>query len=82
MGLISFLKSKFKRRKKESVSENDLVMTLDKKDTAAFTPPETRYTEEYKEFLASQDLISRETDKIEEETSSCNTEKNDSTDDE
>lgn len=64
MGLIAFLKSRFGRKKEKK--ENDEMMTLST-DTSGFVPPETRFTEEYKDFLASQDAIAsvkRENDNI------------------
>ena len=57
MGLIAFLKSRFGRKKEKK--ENDEVMTLST-DTSGFVPPETRFTEEYKDFLASQDATSQD----------------------
>ena len=57
MGLIAFLKSRFGRKKEKK--ENDEVMTLST-NTSGFVPPETRFTEEYKDFLASQDATSQD----------------------
>ena len=56
MGLIAFLKSKFGKNKEEKKTENDVVMTL-KADPADIDPPETRFTEEYKDFLQSQENV-------------------------
>ena len=56
MGLIAFLKSKFGKDKEEKKTENDVVMTL-KADPADIDPPETRFTEEYKDFLESQENV-------------------------
>ena len=56
MGLIAFLKSKFGKNKEEKKTENDVVMTL-KADPADIDPPETRFTEEYKDFLESQENV-------------------------
>ena len=58
MGLIAFLKSKFGKNKEEKKTENDVVMTL-KADPADIDPPETRFTEEYREFLETQEAAQR-----------------------
>ncbi len=60
MGLFDFLKSKKKRRKKAAGSEADGVMRLDAVDLSGTEPIETRYTQEYQDFLASQEAAAKE----------------------
>ena len=50
MGLFDFLK----RKKKEKKAAPDKVLSLDDVDPSAIDPPETRYTQEYQDFLAAQ----------------------------
>ncbi len=59
MGLFDFLKSKKKRRKKAAGSEADGVMRLDAVDLSGTEPIETRYTQEYQDFLASQEAAQK-----------------------
>ena len=55
MGLFDFLKSK--KKKDEAAAENEPggVTELDTSELAGIDPPETRYTQEYRDFLASQE---------------------------
>ena len=55
MGLFDFLKSK--KKKDEAAAENEPggVTELDTSELAGIDPPETRYTQEYQDFLASQE---------------------------
>ena len=57
----------FKNRKKKATenpagSEADALLTLDGADLSGIEPPETRYTQEYQDFLASQEAAA-ETDR-------------------
>ena len=54
MGLFDFLK----RKKKEKKAAPDKVLSLDDVDPSAIDPPETRYTQEYQDFLAAQEASS------------------------
>ncbi len=55
MGFFDFLKPK-KKKKSETAADAaaDAVMELEV-DPADIDPPETRYTQEYRDFLASQE---------------------------
>ena len=53
MGLLDFLKSK--KRKKESGE----VLSLGDVDSLEIDPPETRYTQEYRDFLASREAAEK-----------------------
>ena len=59
MGLFDFLKSK--KKKNEATEENETagLAGLDDADLSGLEPPETRYTEEYREFLASMETAER-----------------------
>ena len=52
MGLFDFLKSK---KKKEEAPAEAEVLPLDSSELAGIEPPETRYTQEYQDFLASRE---------------------------
>ena len=51
MGLFDFLKRK--KKKEEAEAEAEQVMELDDSELQGIEPPETRFTDEYKEYLAS-----------------------------
>jgi hypothetical protein len=51
MGLFDFLK----RKKKEAEAAPGEVFSLDDVDPSVIDPPETRYTQEYQDFLASKE---------------------------
>ena len=54
MGLFDFLKSK-KRKKKEAAGKTaEETMRLDGVDLSGVEPTETRYTQEYQDYLAAQ----------------------------
>ena len=55
MGLFDFLKRKKKRAQAAAESEAEPLGRLDDVDPAMIDPPETRYTEEYQDFLAGQE---------------------------
>lgn len=57
MGLFDFLKSKKKKGEPGPAPENDadVLAGLDDVDLSGLEQPETRYTREYQEFLASQE---------------------------
>ena len=55
MGLFDFLK---KKKKKEEPAP-DAVAALNTDMLEGIEPPETRYTQEYKDFLASQEQEAR-----------------------
>ena len=52
MGLFDFLKRKKKKAEAEAENAAAEVMELDDSELEGIEPPETRYTEEYKEYLA------------------------------
>ena len=54
MGLFDFLK----RKKKEAEAAPGEVLSLDDVDPSAIDPPETRYTQEYQDYLAAQEASS------------------------
>lgn len=55
MGLFDAFRSK--KKKQESVAESETIdlMSLDDVDLSGIEPCETRYTQEYQEFLAAQE---------------------------
>ena len=56
MGLFDFFRNMRKKRKIEDTGiERSLPQTLDGFDPNAVTPPDTRYTQEYQDFLAAQE---------------------------
>ena len=55
MGLFDFLRSKKKRKKKAAQSEAEGAMRLDGVDLSGVEPTETRYTQEYQDYLAKQE---------------------------
>ena len=55
MGLFDFLKRKKKEKEDVDVAAAGEVLSLDDVDPAAIDPPETRYTQEYQDFLAEQE---------------------------
>ncbi len=55
MGLFDFLRSRKKKRKALSENVTNGLQSLDDADLSGIVPPETRFTEEYREFLASQE---------------------------
>ena len=59
MGLFDFWK---RRKKKKAVSENETA-DLSGVDPAEIVPPETRYTQEYQDYLASREKEERGTGK-------------------
>jgi hypothetical protein len=66
MGFFDFLKSK----KKKAEAEKAEVLGLEV-DPADIDPPETRYTEEYREFLETQETGERSGELPEVENVSC-----------
>ena len=55
MGLFDFLRSKKRRKKKAAGGEAENTMRLDGVDLAGVEPTETRYTQEYQDYLAQQE---------------------------
>lgn len=53
MGLFDFLKRK--KKTGEAAPGADALLDLDDVDPAMIDPPETRYTQEYQDFLAQQE---------------------------
>ena len=68
MGFFDFLKSK--KKKAEAEVEKAEVLGLEA-DPADIDPPETRYTEEYREFLETQEAGERSGELPEEENAPC-----------
>ena len=58
MGFFDFLKSK--KKKQEGA---DSVVQLDDSELAGIEPPETRFTEEYREFLETQEAAGAATER-------------------
>ena len=69
MGLLDFFRTRKKKKElaARSVPER-LMVDLNDVDPAAINPPETRFTQEYKDFLASQGAIDRTGDRPEDGT--------------
>lgn len=59
MGLFDFLKSKKKRSGAVSGNGTDGLAALDDADLSGIDPPETRFTQEYREFLESMEDAGR-----------------------
>ena len=59
MGFFDFLKSKKKQQEDNSEKETEAVVQLDGSSLAGLEQPETRFTEEYREFLESQEAAGR-----------------------
>ncbi len=55
MGLFDFLKSKKKKEEPAPTAETEVPVSLDDVDLSGIEPPETRYTQEYQDFLATLD---------------------------
>ena len=55
MGLFDFLKSKKKKEEPAPIVEAEAPASLDDVDLSGLEPPETRYTQEYQDFLAELD---------------------------
>ena len=72
MGWFDFLKSRKKKNESAPKSETELV-GLDNADLSGIEPPETRFTEEYREFLEEQDAAGSRTDPSEEEPADTET---------
>ena len=53
------MKSKKKKNEAKAESETAGLAGLDDVDLSGLEPPETRYTEEYREFLASMETAER-----------------------
>ena len=68
MGFFDFLKSK--KKKAEAEAEKAEVLGLEV-DPAGIDPPETRYTEEYREFLETQETGERSGELPEVENAPC-----------
>ena len=58
MGFFDFLKSKKKRKAEAEAAAQAAVQTLEV-DPSEIDPPETRFTEEYREFLETQEAAQR-----------------------
>ena len=66
MGLFDFFRSRKKKKELAARSTPErLVVDLNGVDPSAINPPETRFTQEYKDFLASQGAIDRTGDRPE-----------------
>ena len=57
MGLFDFLKRKKRDGEYAPEEAPAAPISIDDADLSAFDPPETRYTQEDKDFLASQDAV-------------------------
>ncbi len=55
MGLLDFFRSKRRKKKTGPEEEKAVLMDLDDTGIAGIDPPETRFTQEYKEFLESRE---------------------------
>ena len=61
MGFFDFLKKKKKNDEPVPEKGADAPASLDDVDLSGVEPPETRYTQEYQDFLAEQEAARRET---------------------
>ena len=59
MGLFDFLKSKKRKRKKAAGKGAAETMRLNDVDLSGVEPTETRYTQEYQDFLAAQEAAEK-----------------------
>lgn len=59
MGLFDFLKSKKKKREDAAKKEAAESMRLDEVDLSGVEPTETRYTQEYQDYLAAQEAAEK-----------------------
>ncbi|MBR4691918.1 MAG: hypothetical protein IKP17_04080 [Oscillospiraceae bacterium] len=59
MGLFDFLSSKKKKRRGAAGDEPAPVQELGDVEALGIDPPETRYTQEYKDYLASLEAEKR-----------------------
>ena len=59
MGFFDFLRKK-KKDEAAPEKETDGLTSLDDVDLSGIEPPETRYTQEYRDFLAEQEAKARE----------------------
>ena len=55
MGLFDFLRSRKKKREETPEGAAAQVQRLDDVDLSGIEPPETRYTQEYRDYLAAQE---------------------------
>ena len=55
MGFFDFRKSKKKKDAAVPLDEAAGMMSLDDADLSGIEPPETRYTQEYQDYLATQE---------------------------
>ena len=60
MGLFDFFKAKRKKKKADPAKESAALMDLDDAGIAGIEPPETRYTQEYQDFLAAREAVEQE----------------------
>ena len=58
MGLFDFFRRKKKDQEEAQTTGAGPLCSLDDVDPAAIVPPETRYTQEYQDFLAAQEASS------------------------
>ena len=58
MGLFDFLKRK-KKTECDPAQETEELLDVSQADLSGFEPPETRYTQEYRDFLAEQEAGGR-----------------------
>ena len=68
MGWFDFLKRKKKGAQAAPESEAEELGRLDDVDPAMIDPPESRYTEEYQDFLAEQEAAGARESAAEEES--------------
>ena len=68
MGLFDFFRKRKRKKKSESVSviETDQLMGLDDVAPSEINPPETRYTKEYQDYLASLEAAEQQRSRSEE----------------
>lgn len=59
MGLFDAFRSKKKKQADISAGETDDLLHLDDVDLSGSDPPETRYTQEYQDFLADQEAAGK-----------------------
>jgi hypothetical protein len=60
MGLFDFLKRKKKTGEDAAAREPEDLLSLDGADLSGIEPSETRYTQEYQDYLAAQEAAKQD----------------------
>ena len=59
MGLFDFFRSKKKKEKAAAEREAEALASLNDVDPSEIDPPETRYTQEYRDYLTAQEAAAQ-----------------------